>query len=188
MLPCRTLLWSEQNSKCKITSDDEEHFDKLFTFHMELLLSRITAAAPTLLHVQAVSDHHPLLLSIHTANPISFRRTFNNSQDPLFPAHLTLPPSLCHPQKKGNHQSSLAFWEWDLHMSHDNLYWRNQESRESGAAPGVPRMLSYKWNDIESCQEIFPRGEIAEGAREGTTAVINTLMPWYLRTRNTRPS
>lgn len=150
---------------------------------MEFLLSRITAAAPTLLDVQAGSDHHPLLLSIHTANPISFRRTINNSQDPLFPAHLTLLPFLGHPQRKSNHQSSLAFWERDLLISCDNLHQRNQESRESSAAPGVSRMLSYKWNDIESCQEIVPRGEIAEGAREGTTAVINTSMPWYLRTR-----
>ena len=50
-------------------------------------------------------------------------------------------------------------------MSQDNLTWRNAESRESCAVPRAPRRLNHKWNGIESCQESFPRAEMAEEAR-----------------------
>lgn len=56
---------------------------KLFTFHMEFLPSIRTAAAPTLLHVQAASNHHPLLLNGNTTDPTTFKRIVNHSQDSL---------------------------------------------------------------------------------------------------------
>lgn len=65
-------------------------------------------------------------------------------------------------KKKGQPLELLSSLATGLSQARENLTWRYLESRQTCE---VPRKLNHKRNHIESCQESFPRGEMAGGAR-----------------------
>lgn len=133
---------------------------KLFTFNVEVLPSIRTAAAPTLLHVKAVSKHHPLLLNSNVTD----LATFTTKAHSFFPAPFTLLPLSHQPRKKGQPPEQLSVLD-----TVPTFVPGQPDVKESGVKRELCRSHETESQIVEnvkeSCHKRFPREEMVRGAK-----------------------